>query len=112
MGQLDRASRNDPSALERLYVRADNGQMVPLSAVATVREFTGPAALYRYDRYVAATVSAGLNPGYALGDGIKAMREIAAASCPRGSPPRSPASRATSRKARAVYSTRSCSRWR
>ncbi|MDL1876209.1 efflux RND transporter permease subunit, partial [Cytophagia bacterium CHB2] len=41
-------------------------------------EQSNPPQLYRFNRYIAATVSAGLAPGYTLGDGIKAMDEIAA----------------------------------
>ena len=40
-------------------------------------EESSPPALYRFNRYVAATVSAGLARGYTMGDGITAMREVA-----------------------------------
>jgi len=41
-------------------------------------EESAPPALYRFNRFDAATISAGLSPGYTLGQGITAMREVAA----------------------------------
>ncbi|MFO0548500.1 MAG: efflux RND transporter permease subunit [Polyangiaceae bacterium] len=78
IGQLALGDRDDPRDVERLYVRSARGEMVPLSSVVAPRDEAGPAALYRYDRYVSATVSAGLAPGYTLGDGIAAMNAVAA----------------------------------
>jgi multidrug efflux pump len=46
--------------------------------VVTIEESTTPPALYHFNRYKSATISAGLAPGYTVGDGIKAMEEIAA----------------------------------
>jgi multidrug efflux pump len=75
IGQLDRVSRNDPMDLDRVHVRSRGGELIPLSSLLTSRETVSPAALYRFNRYISATISAGLNPGYSLGDGIKAMRD-------------------------------------
>jgi multidrug efflux pump subunit AcrB len=58
--------------------------MIPLSAVVTSRETAGPAALYRYDRTVAATISAGLAESTTLGDGISAIEAAAAEVLPAG----------------------------
>jgi multidrug efflux pump len=77
IGQLDRPFRNEPEDLKRLRVRARDGQMVSLDNLVSWEERTVPAALYRFDRYVSATVSSGLAEGYTLGDGIKALDEVA-----------------------------------
>ncbi len=77
VGQLREEDRNDPEDVKRLYVRSGSGEMVPLDAVLTAREGASAAALYRFERYPAATVSAGLAPGHTVGDGIRAMREVA-----------------------------------
>jgi multidrug efflux pump len=77
LGQLDRSFRNDPEDLKRLQVRARDGRMVSLDNLVSVQERTVPAALYRFDRYVSATVSAGLAEGHTLGDGIAALDEVA-----------------------------------
>ncbi|MFO0570283.1 MAG: efflux RND transporter permease subunit [Polyangiaceae bacterium] len=77
IGELERADRTTPSAVRHLSVRTPGGQMVPLDNLVSVAESTSPAAIYRFDRYVSATVSAGIAPGYALGDGVSAMNEAA-----------------------------------
>jgi multidrug efflux pump len=76
MGQVDRINRDDPDDLKRLYVRTNSGQLVSMDNVVTIEESTTPPALYHYNRYKSATISAGLAPGYTVGDGIKAMEEI------------------------------------
>lgn len=82
MGQLDRQDRNEPTDLDRLYVRSSKNELIPLGNLVTLTETISPAAIYRYDRYISATVSAGLAPGNTLGDGIAAMDEIAASVLP------------------------------
>lgn len=77
IGQLDRPYRNQPADLGQIYVRASNGDMVPLDNLITVRESTSPPSLYRFNRYASATVSAELATGKTIADGIAAMRAIA-----------------------------------
>jgi multidrug efflux pump len=84
VGQLREADRNDPSDVRGLFVRSARGEMIPLDALLREREGATAAALYRFDRYPAATVSAGLAPGNTLGDGIRAMNEVAAEVLPPG----------------------------
>jgi multidrug efflux pump len=78
IGQLDRPFRNEPEDLKRVQVRSRDGQMVSLDSLVTWGERTVPSALYRFDRYVSATVSAGLSEGHTLGDGLVAMDAVAA----------------------------------
>jgi len=77
IGQFDRPFRNEPEDLRSVYVKNNAGSLVALENVASWHERTVPGAVYRYDRAVAATVSGGLSPGYALGDGIAAMDAVA-----------------------------------
>ncbi|MDX2176915.1 MAG: efflux RND transporter permease subunit [Candidatus Sumerlaeia bacterium] len=84
IGQLGRQDRNDPSDLERLFIRASTGEMIPLNSLVTATETVSPAAIFRHNRFVSATISAGLAPGAALGDGIAAMEEVAEAVLPPG----------------------------
>jgi len=58
-------------------VRSRDGGLIQLDNVINFSESSSPPQLFRYNRYVSATVSAGLNPGYTLGDGITAMDQIA-----------------------------------
>lgn len=78
IGQLNRADRNEPLDLASVYVRSKTGDMVSLDNLVTYEETVNAAALYRYNRYISATVSAGLAEGKTLGNGIKAMEEVAA----------------------------------
>jgi multidrug efflux pump len=77
IGQVDRINRDDPDDLKRLYVRTNSGELVSIDNVVTIEESTTPPALYHFNRYKSATISAGLAPGYTVGDGIKAMEEVA-----------------------------------
>ena len=78
IGQLTRANRDEPVDLKSIFVRNRSGELIQLDNVITVSEQANPPQLFRFNRYIAATVSAGLAPGHTLGDGIKAMDEIAA----------------------------------
>jgi multidrug efflux pump len=86
IGQVERERRSRTMDLRNLYVptapagaagggRA--GEPVLLDKLVRVHEVSSPPQLYRFDRYLAATVSAGLAPGVTLGDGIAAMEAIA-----------------------------------
>jgi multidrug efflux pump len=77
IGQVDRANRNTPLDLRSISVRNTRGELIQLDNVVTLVEESSPPSLYRFNRYVSATVSAGLAPGFTMGDGINAMREIA-----------------------------------
>ena len=77
IGQVQRSDRNDPVDLRSLYVRASNGQMVQLDNLVTLGESSTPPSLYRYNRYLSATISAGLAPGKTIGDGVEAMDAVA-----------------------------------
>ena len=78
IGQLERGGRNDPTDLSRLSVRSSSGELIPLHNLVNLREQSTAPVLYRFNRFTAATFSANLSEGYALGDGIQAMRDIAA----------------------------------
>jgi multidrug efflux pump len=83
IAQMRREDRDEPSDLGRLFVRSGGGELVPLDSVVEVDEGASPAAIYRYDRYVSATVSAGLAEGKTIGDGIGELRAIAAEVLPQ-----------------------------
>ncbi|QNA45937.1 efflux RND transporter permease subunit [Lacibacter sediminis] len=76
IGQVERANRNDISDLRSIYVRSANGKMISLDNLVSIDEGISPAAIYRYDQYTSATVSAGLAPGVSLADGIAEMERI------------------------------------
>jgi len=77
IGQLTRENRNDPLDLKSMYVRSSSGKMVQLDNLVTLQNESSPPQLYRYNRLVSATVSASLIKGHTIGEGIKAMDEVA-----------------------------------
>lgn len=78
IGEAARNYRDDPMDISMANVRAENGQLVKLTEVVNMAETSSPPQLYRYNRYVSATLNAGLNEGYTIGDGIAEMDKIAA----------------------------------
>ena len=77
IGQFERKSRDKPIDLKSIYVRNSNGQLVQLDNIVSINESSSPPQLYHFNRYMSATVSAGLAPGKTIGDGISAMNKIA-----------------------------------
>jgi multidrug efflux pump len=77
LSQLDEGQRNRPVDLANIYVRSDAGNLIQLDNLITMEESSMPPQLYRYNRFVSATVSASLAKGYTLGQGITEMDKIA-----------------------------------
>ena len=77
VGQVERENRNDTLGLRNLYVTSRSGEPVLLDKLVRITEESSPPQLYRYDRYLSATVSADLAPGRTVADGIAAMQGIA-----------------------------------
>ncbi|MFZ0280084.1 MAG: efflux RND transporter permease subunit [Bacteroidales bacterium] len=77
LGELARENRNKPLDLKSLYVRSNTGKMIQFDNLVTLTEETAPPQLYRYNRFVAATVSAGLVKGRTISEGIDEMDRIA-----------------------------------
>jgi len=77
IGQVDRANRDEPLDLQSIYVRNNKDELIQLDNLVTIDEQSNPPQLYHHNRYMSATVSAGLAPGKTVGDGITAMEEIA-----------------------------------
>lgn len=78
LGEINRQQRNTPTDLKSMYVRSDNGAMIQLDNLVSLEETVAPPQLYRYNRFVSATISSGLNKGYTIGDGLDEMDRIAA----------------------------------
>jgi HAE1 family hydrophobic/amphiphilic exporter-1/multidrug efflux pump len=76
MGQFDKKDRNAPMDLTSIFVKSNKGQLIQLDNLVHVEEQSSPPQLYHNNRYMSATVSAGLAPGKSIGDGIEAMERI------------------------------------
>lgn len=77
LSMFDRPNRNKPTDLTNIYVRNNKGELIQMDNFVTIAESSTPPKLYRYNRFVAATVSAGLAKGKTLGDGLDEMDRIA-----------------------------------
>ena len=77
LSELDRENRSKPSDLQNIYVRNEAGDLIALDNLVTTSESSMPPQLYRYDRFVAATVSAGLARRKTLSQGLEEMDRIA-----------------------------------
>ena len=78
MGQVARSDRDDPGDVRQLFVRNNKGELISLDNMISIEETNSPPTIYHFNRYKSATISAGLQPGYTIGDGIKEMERIAA----------------------------------
>ena len=77
VGEINRQQRNAPSNLKAIYVRSDKGEMIQMENLVDLIESIAPPKLYRYNRFVSATISAGLAEGKTIGDGLAEMDKIA-----------------------------------
>jgi len=77
IGQAKKNFRNEPSDLQEINVRSKSGELIPLSNLVDLKDESSPPQLFRYNRYVSATVSASPVTGKTIGDGITEMDKIA-----------------------------------
>lgn len=77
IGQINRQQRNTPTKIKSIYIRTDEGEMVQLDNFVEFIESVAPPKLYHYNRFLSATISAGLADGKTIGDGLKEMDKIA-----------------------------------
>lgn len=73
-----------PSDLEKLFVKSEEGKMVPYSAFMKIEKALGPNEITRYNLYNSAAIRGLPAPGYTSGDAIKAIQEVAKESLPHG----------------------------
>src|SRR5664279_1928540 len=76
--QVKLTDRQVPTDILKLYVRNNKGVYIPLATVMSIIPYAMPPALYHFNRYKAATISASLAEGKTIGDGVKSMQAIAA----------------------------------
>ena len=73
-----------PSDLEKLFVKNEEGEMVPYSAFMSMKKKLGPNEITRYNLYNSASIRGLPAAGYTSGDAINAINEVAEQSLPRG----------------------------
>jgi len=81
--QADAAFRMDAETLKQMRVRNADGDMVPLGAVAEVRDAAGPVTITRYNMFPAATITGSWQPGVSTGDVLRTMEGLSDKELPR-----------------------------
>lgn len=76
--------RRFPEDVLKFYVKNDKDEMVPYSSFMTMKKRQGPNEITRYNLYNSAAIRAEPATGYTTGEAIKAVREVAAATLPKG----------------------------
>ena len=76
--------RSDAGALDRLHLRSDTGRLVPLAAVASVREGLGPLSVNHSGQLPSVTLSFNVRQGVALGEALADLQGVADATLPAG----------------------------
>jgi len=82
--QADAPFRTQAADIARLQTRSTSGQMVPLGAVATVRDDSGPYRVVRYNLYPSAELQGDTKRGFSSGQSLQAVEQLAKARLPRG----------------------------
>ncbi len=81
--QAEARYRDQKDDIRRLRVRNSSGTMVPVGAIADVREVNGPIVLTRYNMYPAASINGNARPGISSGRAIDVMSELARVELPK-----------------------------
>ncbi len=76
--QVADEERRTPNDISNIYVRGSAGEMVQLSNLVAVDEVVAPNSLNRFNQLRAATISAGLAPGYSTGEALAFLDATAA----------------------------------
>ena len=76
--QAEAAARASPESVDGLYVRSDQGDMVPLSTLVSIREIQGPEYIERYNVFRAVTINGSAAPGYSSGQATLATEALGA----------------------------------
>src|SRR5205809_7245294 len=69
--------QKDPAAMSLLYVRSNNGTLIPLESVARLKTDVVPLSVSHFGQLPAVTISFNLTPGFALGDAVDDTRTAA-----------------------------------
>jgi multidrug efflux pump len=77
IGEASRSNRDNPLDLSSIYLRNNAGKLIQLENVVKISNQSNPPTIFRFNRYVSATISAQPAVGVTLGDGIAEMRKIA-----------------------------------
>jgi hydrophobe/amphiphile efflux-1 (HAE1) family protein len=84
MIQAEQDFRKSPESINDIYVRSNDGSMVPMSTVSKINMMTGPDILQRYNMFRTAEINGANGPGISTGEALNVMEELAAKDLPQG----------------------------
>ena len=70
--------------LRNIYVRSQDGNMIPLTALVTIKQTTGPESLERFNIFPAAKLVGGPAPGFSSGEALNVLEAVAKETLPDG----------------------------
>lgn len=76
--------RTDPASLDVITIKNSSGEMVPVSAIATLKPTSGPELVDHHNLFNAINVTAMAAPGYSTGQMMKVVEEVSANYLPNG----------------------------
>ncbi|MDQ1264685.1 MAG: multidrug efflux pump, partial [Campylobacterota bacterium] len=82
--QADESFRKTPEDLNKIYVRNNKGEMLPLSSFVTLKQIVSADLVERFNLFSAAKIAGQANIGYSSGDALRAMEEVANEVLPQG----------------------------
>ncbi|MDD5458845.1 MAG: efflux RND transporter permease subunit, partial [Phycisphaerae bacterium] len=84
IAQADENFRSTADDIGRLEVRNNQGQMLPLRTVLSVRDIVGPQIVTHYNLYPSTTITGTAQPGFSSGQAIKEMQKLCKETFPDG----------------------------
>ncbi|RZK92946.1 MAG: efflux RND transporter permease subunit [Pedobacter sp.] len=82
--QADVTDRADPSSIDRVFVKNNKGDMVPINTLVKLSRIYGSETVSRYNLFNSISINAIPKPGFSSGDAIKAIEDVAAKQLPAG----------------------------
>ncbi len=84
MIQAERESTKNLETLNSIKVRANNGEMAPITQFVSLKKVYGPDVISRFNLYTSIKVMVAPGSGYTSGQALKAIAEVAEESLPTG----------------------------
>ncbi len=82
--QAEAEFRRKPDDISRIYVRTNDGKMIPMQSLVSLSNVVAPQLIYRYNQFTSVQVNGNAAPGFSSADAMAAMEKLAADTLPSG----------------------------
>ncbi|HUV78149.1 MAG TPA: efflux RND transporter permease subunit, partial [Desulfobacterales bacterium] len=82
--QAEARYRDTLDDISRLYVRSNDGKMVPMKSLITLSTVLAPQIVYRYNQFTSVQINGSAAPGFSSGEAMAAMERLASKTLPPG----------------------------